>query len=53
MTESSKQYADTIHRLIINIEFHRIKETVYVFLMGRGDFSRPDFGRLKPPLPET
>jgi hypothetical protein len=21
--------------------------------MGRGDFSRPDFGRLKPPLPET
>jgi len=19
--------------------------------MGRGDFSRPDFGRLKPPLP--
>ena len=22
-------------------------------LMGRGDFDRPDFGRLKPPLPET
>jgi hypothetical protein len=21
--------------------------------MGRGDFSRPDFGRLKPPLPYT
>lgn len=21
--------------------------------MGRGDFSRPDFGRLKPPIPKT
>jgi len=21
--------------------------------MGRGDFSRPDLGRLKPPLPQT
>jgi len=21
--------------------------------MGRGDFSRPDVGRLKPPLPQT
>jgi hypothetical protein len=50
---NSKQYAGTIHRLMVNIEFHRIKEIVYVFLMGRGDFRRPDFGRLKRPLPET
>ena len=29
------------------------KGTLYLFLKGRGDFSRPDFGRLKPPLPQT
>jgi hypothetical protein len=33
------------------MEFHVNKGTVYFFLKGRGDFSRPDFGRLKPPLP--
>jgi len=29
------------------------KGILNLFLMGRGDFSRPDFGRLKPPLPQT
>jgi len=47
-----------------HIELHINKGTLYFFLMGRGDFSlparsasaeagRPDFGRLKPPLPEA
>jgi hypothetical protein len=39
--------------MIIIIEFRIIKGTLYLFLMGRGDFSRPDFGRLKPSLPRT
>jgi hypothetical protein len=28
------------------------KGTLYLSFMGRGDFSRPDIGRLKPPLPQ-
>jgi len=35
------------------IELRINKGTPYLSLMGRGDFSRPDFGRLKPPLPQT
>jgi hypothetical protein len=35
-------------RLIIG---RRIKK-FFLFLTGRGDFSRPNFGRLKPPLPQ-
>ena len=34
------------------IELRINKGTLYLFVMGRGDFSRSDFGRLKPPLPE-
>jgi hypothetical protein len=48
----------------ITFELRINKGTLYLFLMGRGDFSlparsvsaeagRPDFGRLKPPLPRT
>jgi hypothetical protein len=32
-------------------ELHLNKGTPYLSFMGRGDFSRPDIGRLKPPLP--
>jgi hypothetical protein len=35
------------------IELRINKGTIYLSRMGRGDFSRPDAGRLKPPLPET
>ena len=41
----------TLIEVMAAIEFRVKKGTVYLFLMGRGDFSRPDFGRLKPPLP--
>jgi hypothetical protein len=34
------------------IELRINKETFHFLPMGRGDFSRPDFGRLKPPLPQ-
>jgi hypothetical protein len=34
------------------IELRINKETRHLLLKGRGDFSRPDFGRLKPPLPK-
>jgi len=37
----------------ITIELRTNKGTPSLSLMGRGDFSRPDFGRLKPPLPQT
>jgi len=30
-----------------------LEEQACLPLMGRGDFSRPHLGRLKPPLPET
>jgi hypothetical protein len=39
------------HRSSYIIEPRINKGTLYLSLMGRGDFSRPDFGRLKPPLP--
>jgi hypothetical protein len=32
-------------------ELHINKGTPYLSFMGRGDFSRPDIGRLKPPYP--
>jgi len=35
------------------IELRINKGTPYLPRKGRGDFSRPDFGRLKPPLPIT
>ena len=38
---------------VASIEFRINIGIVSLFLMGRGDFSRPDFGRLKPPLPQT
>jgi hypothetical protein len=41
------------NRTLFAIELRISKGTLYLFLMGRGDFSRPDFGRLKPPLPQT
>jgi hypothetical protein len=38
---------------IISIIELRINKGTFHFLpMGRGDFSRPDFRRLKPPLPQ-
>src|SRR4030067_2501927 len=43
----------TLIEVMAAIEFRVKKGTVYLFRMGRGDFSRPDFGRLKPPLPQT
>jgi len=33
-----------------DIELRINRETLCLSLTGRGDFSRPDFGRLKPPL---
>ena len=47
-------------RRISRIEFRKViitelrinKGTPYLSFMGRGDFSRPDIGRLKPPLPQ-
>jgi len=36
-----------------SMELRINKGTVCLPLMGRGDFSRPYLGRLKPPLPET
>jgi len=41
----------TLRLEILIIKLRINKGTLYLFLMGRGDFSRPDFWRLKPPLP--
>jgi uncharacterized protein with HEPN domain len=43
---------ETVWETIKTIELRINKETRHLLLKGRGDFSRPDFGRLKPPLPK-
>ena len=49
----NKDSTPELHNTFEISELHINKGTLYVFRMGRGDFSRPDFGRLKPPLPQT
>jgi hypothetical protein len=44
------QYQKSLNPII---EYRISKGILYLFLMSRGDFSRPDFGRLKPPLPKA
>ena len=52
LTENDR--IDWVHACIrYTIELRINKGTARLLLMGRGDFSRPYLGRLKPPLPET
>jgi len=40
-------------QILIIVERRRNKGALCLLRMGTGDFSRPDLGRLKPPLPQT
>jgi hypothetical protein len=50
LPDNIKRSAEKALRMLLN-ELRINKGTLYLSLMGRGNFSRPDYGRLKPPLP--